>query len=440
MLLVLPISARLFVSVLLFGLAVSLNVSAGGGYFALGYGPVGRQTSGAVTAVAEDAFAGASNPAKLSYAGNRLEVGLELFNPHRKIKRTGATGSGEIYNFSTKSSNSLFFIPEFAYSRQVSEKLAIGLTAYANGGLNSEYHGTTEISGTSGNPSVCGAKPGNFLLGCGQLGFDLSQLIIAPTVAWQIGPGQSIGVSPLIVIQRFKAFGFQAFAPLSQFPSRASNNGYDHAFGGGVRVGWYGEFKPWLSLGAAYSSKVYMQDFDKYKGLFAEGSFDIPANYNIGVAIKPHSDWRIAIDIQRIEFGEVRSLRNSVLNSLISSDRPLGSDSGSGFGWRRNQTNYRLGLSYRVTPELTVRAGFAYGKRPNDNNINAVSLSVLTPNSIRQASAGFTWKTARGNEFHMAISRFLLSTYRGPSALFPGATESLSPYVNTLSAAWSQRF
>jgi len=62
---------------------------------------------------------------------------------------------------------------------------------------------------------------------------------------------------------------------------------------------------------------------------------------------------------------------------------------------------------------------------------------VLTPNPLRQASLGFTWKVDEKNEFHMAASRFIKATYAGPSALFPGATESVTPYVNTLSAAWS---
>ena len=120
-------------------LTLSETAFAGGGYFALGYGPVARQTGGAVTAVAHDAFAGSSNPAKLSFVGNRFDAGFELFNPQRKVKRRGAGGANDIYNFSSRSSNSLFLIPEFAYAHQVDDRLAVGVTAYANGGLNSEY-------------------------------------------------------------------------------------------------------------------------------------------------------------------------------------------------------------------------------------------------------------------------------------------------------------
>lgn len=425
--------ARIFFA--LFSLLVTHAAVAGGGYFSLGYGPIARQMAGAVTAVAEDAFAGSSNPAKLSAVSDRFEAGAELFNPHRKVERTG---SGTPFDFSSDSKNSLFLIPEFAYAHRMNDQLSLGVTVYANGGLNSEYNDSTGVPNTNNNPAQCGATPGNFFGGCYEAGFDLAQLIVAPTAAWKIAPGYSIGISPLLTLERFKSFGLQAFAPTSLYPDKVTNRGFDYAFGGGVRIGWYGEINSWLNLGAAYSSKIYMQDFDKYKGLFAEGSFDIPSNYSLGVAIKPVAGWLVAFDVQRINFGDVKALSNSLLNTLNNPvSNPLGSASGSGFGWRHNQTNFKLGVAYAASPKLTLRTGFVYGKKPYDNDINAVSFSILTPSPFRQASVGFSWKTDQGDEFHMAASRFYKGTYQGPSALFPGATESVTPYVNTLSAAWS---
>jgi len=415
----------------------SSDAFAGGGYFSIGYGHVAKQTSGAVTAVAEDAYAGASNPGKLTAAGNQFEIGAEFFNPHRRIKRTGAEDDASIYNISDNSRNSFFIIPDLAYAHQLNSDVTVGITAYANGGLNSEYPGTTGIPGTNGNPGQCGSQPGNFFLGCGEVGFDLAQLIIAPTIAWKVAPGHSIGIAPLFAIQSFEAFGFQGLMPLSKYPSKMTNNGHDIAFGAGVRVGWYAEPTPWLSLGAAYSSKVYMQEFDKYKGLFAEGSFDIPANYSIGAALRPNDKWIIAVDIQRIAFKEVRSLGNSVQNSLGPDAPLLGSSSGSAFGWDRDQTNYRFGLTYLASKELTLRAGYAYGKRANDNDVQATTLSILTPNPEEQFSFGLSWKTEQGNQLHVGYERFVKETYSGPSALFPGARESVTPYVNVLHVAYT---
>lgn len=431
---------RFFFVLLSGSLFIFNNAYAGGGYFVLGYGPVSWQTAGAVTAVAQDAFAGASNPAKLSAAGNQLDMSMTFMNPNRKVKRTGATGADAIYNFSSRSDNSLFLIPEFAYSRQINDKLAIGLTSYANGGLNIELNDTTEVPGSNGNPAVCGNRPGNFLLGCGELGFDLSQFIVAPTVSWTFAPGHSFGISPLLTLQMFKAYGLQAFAPTSRYPTRVSNNGYDYAFGAGVRFGWYGEIRPWLSLGAAYSTKIYMEDFKKYKGLFAEGSFDVPANFSVGAAIKPYDKWLVAIDIQHIKFRDVRALDNSIrATQLDPVANPLGSKSGSGFGWQRNQTNFKLGLIYQASPNLTLRAGYTYGKRANDSDLDAVTFGVLSSNPIYAGTLGFTWKTKTGSELHMGYARVSGTNYGGPSSLFPGARENIQPYINAVNIAWSRK-
>jgi len=417
-----------------------LPAVAGGGYFALGYGHIGKQTAGAVTAVAGDAYAGASNPAKLTAAGNQLEVGVEFLNPNRKVQRTGAAGAASIYNVSSTSSNPLYIVPEFAYSRQLDNTVAVGIAVYANGGLNSEYNTTTGVPGSNSNPEACGDRPGNFLTGCGHAGFDLSQLIFAPTLAWKIAPGHSIGVSPLVAAQRFESFGLHGFAAVSKYPNKLTNNGHEVAFGAGARVGWYGEINPWLSLGAAYSTKIYMQKFDRYQGLFAEGTFDVPANYSIGAAIKPDDNWVVAIDVQRIEYSEVRALANGVLNSLTPGGPLMGTSSGSGFGWTRNQTNYKLGLSYSASPQLTLRAGYEYGARPNKDDLNAVSIGVLTPNAVNRASLGFSWKTLKGSELHAGYAHYFKDTYSGPSAIFPGATESQNPYVNLLHIAWTAHY
>jgi long-chain fatty acid transport protein len=72
------------------------------------------------------------------------------------------------------------------------------------------------------------------LCGTGSLGVDLSQLIIAPTLAWKFHARHSIGIAPLFAYQRFKAEGLQAFQGLSTSPGNVTNNGYDSSTGWGV--------------------------------------------------------------------------------------------------------------------------------------------------------------------------------------------------------------
>ncbi len=428
--------------VLSFWLALSAGVAtAGGGYFVLGYGTYANQMAGASTAAGLDGFAGSSNPGKLFAAGDRIDAGLKLFSPHREIERTGAGNS--IYDMDSTSRNSIFFLPEAGFARRINDEFAWGVTLYGNGGLNTEYNDDNGVPGSNFNPTRCGEAPANFLLGCGKLGFDLAQVIVAPTFGWKFAPQHSVGITALLAYQRVKVYGLQAFQGLSAYPDAVTDNGYDQAFGFGVRVGWYGQITPWLDLGAAYSTRVYMQDFDKYKGLFADsGAFDIPSNYSIGAAIKPAPGWLIALDIQRVNWGEINALHNGNLNSLKPGGSPLGSSNGSGFSWD-SQNIYRLGVEYAATKRLTLRAGYAYGRRPNDSeDINTVTFNMLAPNPVDQYTLGLSWALDQKSELHVAYGKFVEDEYRGPSAtagLGIGGEESVKPYVDTLFIGWSKR-
>lgn len=426
---------RLRAALLALAVFATSEAQTAGGYFVLGYGPYAAQSAGTSTAVGLDTFFGASNPAKLSAVGDRVDLGLLIFMPYREASRTGTNTP---YDFQTKSRNELFFIPDGGYARQIDERWAWGFTVYGNGGLNTEYHETTGVAGSNANPSSCGNRPGNFYGGCGELGFDLTQLVVAPTLSYRVAPGHSFGISPLLAYQQIRVYGLQAFQPLSKYPDDVTNQGYDKAFGAGVRVGWFGQVRPWLDLGAAYATRIYMQDFDEYRGLLAGGNFDIPANFSLGLALKDDKV-TLAVDLQRIYFGQVRALGNGVLDTLQDPQgKPLGSEEGSGFNWR-NRTNYRMALIVHATPRLDVRVGAAYSRLAQaDTTADTAGLAALTPNPCLNLTAGFSWRWRDHSELHFAYGRYARGEYEGDSALFPGATEKIDPRVDTIYLGWTK--
>ncbi len=408
-----------------------------GGYFMIGYGPHARQLAGATTAVAGDAFAGSSNPAKLSEVGDRVDVGIDLFFPYRRVERRG---SGTVYDFGTTSDRNVFPVPEGAISRRINDRWTWGVTLYGNGGLNTDYRGTNGVEGSSLAPQ-CGNRPSNFLFGCDKVGFDILQLVVAPTLAWQMTPRNSVGIAPLFVAQRFQAYGLQAFDAFSSNPGDVTNRGKDWSFGAGVRVGWYSKVRPWLRLGVAYSTKVYMEKFEKYEGLLAQGRLDIPANYSLGIAILPTNRLTFSFDYQRIEYGEVKANGNGILNSLLDPvNNPLGSSTGSGFNWE-NQDNIRFGLAYEYSPKLVLRTGYAYGGQvQRDKSLNSVTFNMLAPNPIHQIAFGFSWMPFKHQELNFAYTHFLALDYSGPSAssVFGiGGIEDVKAQVNTVMLGWS---
>ncbi|MCF8176326.1 MAG: outer membrane protein transport protein, partial [Burkholderiaceae bacterium] len=279
------------IAALIVAFGVTAPAFATNGYFSHGYGMKAKGMGGAATAMASDSFGGANNPASMVWAGDRLDVGVDLFSPRRNISRTGGTGAGAALNGTADSGSNLHLIPEFGYNKMLGWDMSMGVTVYGNGGMNTDYPGGQLAGGTGTTCLGFGATwtRANLLCGNGDLGVDLMQLIVAPTFAMKINKKHSLGVSLLLGHQQFKATGIQSFAGFSATATNLSNVGRDKSNGFGLRFGWMGQLTDQVTMGAAYATKMKMGKLDLYKGLFAEeGGFDIPENWNIGIAFKPN--------------------------------------------------------------------------------------------------------------------------------------------------------
>ncbi|TAL74886.1 MAG: long-chain fatty acid transporter [Rhodanobacter sp.] len=402
---------------------VASGACATDGYFTHGYGMQASGRGGASLAFTDNAFGGANNPATMAFAGNRLELGLTAFTPRRSASRSGL---GPGLDGSVSSNRDWFGIPEFGYNHMLSDQLALGVTVYGNGGMDTDYPGAN---------FNCGRGPANMLCGQGSLGVDLMQLVVAPTVAYAFTPRQSIGVTPLFVYQSFKAFGLQAFAGtpgLSADPAKVTDNGRDSSTGGGLRLGYYARVGDDFAVGATYAMKVHMSRFSDYSGLFAErGRFDIPSNYGAGVAWTAWHDVTLALDYMRINYSDVHSVGDTSLRPT-----QLGSTNGPGFGWQ-DVNVWKLGVEWAGAERWTWRAGYNH----TDNPIRGsdVTFNILAPGVVtNHATLGFTHKLASGGELTMAYMHAFSHSVSGASILpvfmggMPAGTERISMREDSL--------
>lgn len=364
------------------------------GYFAHGYGVKSQGMAGASTALAQDGFAGANNPAAAAFAGDRLDVGASLFNPERSASRTTPEGSQ-----TAQSGHEVFLIPEFGYNRRLSDQIGIGLTVYGNGGMNTSY--PAESNGY------------NMLGGQGKLGVDMSQLIVAPTLAYKLSESHAVGVSPLLVYQRFAVRGLQAFAGMSQDSSKLTNNEHDSSTGFGLRLGYQGQLGNQITVGAAYSPKIDMGRFDDYRGLFAgSGDFDIPENLNLGVAWQASPALLLALDYQRINYSGVASVGGT---SQVPAQ--LGSANGPGFGWRDIEV-WKLGAQWQANADWTLRAGVNRGQNPvtaKDVTFNILAPGVMTTHW----TLGATYRLSASDELSLSYMRAPEQSVSGVSMFDP---------------------
>ena len=172
----------LFRAALAAALLIPSIAFATNGYFQIGYGAKSVGMGGTGVANPQDALAGAVNPAGMAHVGKRFDLEIRWFSPIREaeldMRGFGPMGSGSVV--SEKSSRNNFFIPNMGYAAPINEQWSWGISAYGNGGMNTEYHKNiydVAFGQFFGLPSGTGAPD------TGDLGVDLAQLIIAPTLA-----------------------------------------------------------------------------------------------------------------------------------------------------------------------------------------------------------------------------------------------------------------
>jgi long-chain fatty acid transport protein len=393
--------------------------SATVGYFAHGYGMKSIGMGGVGIALPQDALAAAANPAGMAFVGERYDIGLNLFRPDRTATISGnGAGADGTYD---GNGDKVFAIPEFGYNRMVGERMSLGLSVYGNGGMNTSY---------ANNPfAAFGAS--------GPAGVDLSQLFIAPTIAYRITSTQALGASLNLAYQRFKAEGIQPFAGFSTDPANFTNRGYDTSTGFGVRLGYVGELADGFKLGLTWQSKTRMSEFDKYRGLFAEnGDFDIPENYGIGISYAT-GPLTLAADVMEIKYSDVRAIGNA---SLANLGNGFGSANGPGFGWE-DMTVYKIGASYQMGG-VTLRAGYATGKQPI-NEADAL-LNILAPGVVEDhLTLGATWTLADKSEVTVGFMHAFSNSLSSPNAIpggFGGGAVELEMSQNSLGIAYARQF
>jgi long-chain fatty acid transport protein len=391
-------------------LSVCPLANATDGYFSNGYGTQCKGLAGACTALSLDSMATAINPAGMLGAGRRYDLGVNFFNPNRDFTVTGdpsgAPGTFGLAPGKVSSASPLFLLPSFGMNFLRGRESSIGLSLYANGGLNTNYRAP-----------VYGQAP---------TGVDARQIFLTPTFAHRFGGRHTLGVAPVVAYQEFKASGLESFTAFSSDPKNLTNNGWSQSFGFGVRAGYLGQLTSWLTIGAAYRSLTKMQTFAKYSGLFAgQGGFDIPAAYNFGVAAKVGERLTLSGDAQRTLYSSIPSVGNPMLPNLVTAK--LGTNDGAGFGWR-DLTVVRLGAQVTVNRNWTLRAGVSESGQtipPSE-----VLLNILTPAVIRTHVTFGVTRRRNSRALHLAVVRALSNSVTGPNSLELPGRQSITLHMD----------
>lgn len=460
-------------------LAVPASALATNGYFLIGYGAKSRSMGGVGVAYGQDGLAAGANPAAMSDVkidgAMRFDVGGELFLPKRSFNHDSATlesgfpGSDQAVNH--QSGSNLFLIPSMGGIYKFNRKVTMGL-AIVGAGANTRYDQTVpgkpdcmdgQQTPDQGNPDGTGSTAFNFnCLGSETVGVNLIQMQMLPSLSYRVNKNHFIGASLAIGVQTFRAYGLQSFGQDGlgyTDGDKFTNEGNDWSYGAGVRLGWLGKFlDKRLTLGANYSSRVYMTEFDKYKDLFAQqGDFDIPANFALGLAVKATDQLTISADYQKIYYSDVASIGNLGPDASNPSEffppgcqgLPdgsnsclLGRDNGMGFGWQDADV-FKIGFNYDYNPAWSFRAGYNYAEAPMPDD--QIMFNFLAPAVVEHhLTLGLSYRPSKNIEWSANYSHAFKNTVKGPTALGPSAGQpvngengSATMYINTLGVSFA---
>lgn len=394
-------------------LLASTSVYATNGYFSHGYGTKDKGLAGAGAAYSQDSLAAATNPAGMAFVGERLDLGMQLFNPSPRSYNVSGAPSMMLGSFGlppgqVESENEFFLIPSVGYNWKQSSETMLGISSYGSGGMNSKY----EVA-----PGTMG------VFSDGTAGVNLAQLFVNASVAHKLSSDHAFGASILFAYQRFSAMGMAQFSGFSLDPANLSGNRNSYSKGIGLKLGYQGEVVEGVRLGVSYQSRMHMSQFSEYKGLFAEnGDFDIPSTYTVGVAFDVGDSGKLVADVQKINYTEVAAISNPMAN-LFTGCAPgapatgagcLGGSNGGGFGWK-DMTIVKIGYEWMVANTIW-RVGVSKTDQPIASS--EVMFNILAPAVMEtHVTFGMTKDMGNNQEFNLSAMYAKANDVTGPNPM-----------------------
>jgi long-chain fatty acid transport protein len=400
------------------------------GYIQHGIGQEHKAMGGAGVALPLSPMSAATNPALLTSLDSGVEVGMSMFSPRRRYEVSGmAPGAFPLLPGGQKSRSEYFPIPDMGWTQKLDDHNAVGIAIYANGGMNTNYSPYDNPMCPPGSP-----QSGTFCFG--QAGIDYKLAVASFGYAHSLDNGLSLGISPLVAWQSFKARGLGAFGGFSAEPDRLTNQGNDSSWGLGIKLGatWQHD---WLTLGAAWQSRINMAHFQEYRGLFADhGDFDVPPQLTLGLAVHPTPQHTFALDFQRNWFHEVDPIGNDF--ARLSQGGLLGAANGAGFGWK-NTNAWKLGYALQATDDMVLRLGYNRGQNPVESS--EVLFNLLAPGVMRDhITAGVGYRLTPRQDINVTAMYAPNEHVGGQNPMAPGQRIDLKMEQFEIGLGWALRF
>lgn len=319
-------------------LAMPGNAAGALGLFEHGAGIASMGFGGISYSVASETTAMGANPAHVVSFGHRFDAGVSFGTPKADgVIRDNAAAADSQHD----TGSSFIYIPQGGWARPVGERWHVGI-ALQNAGLGPSYD-SNPYARFGGGPEA---------------ELQLGQSTLVNVLGFRLNAAHAFAASLNVSYQTFKVLGLEGFDNdnASVAPGFVTNRRTDGSWGVGFSLGWTGQLNDRLRAGAGYRSKTWTEKHRDYRGLLPDGGrLELPAIYGLGLAFDASEDWTVALDYQRFAYGSEPAMGNR-LAQLTEQGQRLGAADGPGFGFRDHNV-FKLGVSWRYDPALTLRAG-----------------------------------------------------------------------------------
>jgi len=329
-----------------------------------GLGAIQKGTGGAGVASPQDASWSLLNPAALVDLERRFDLSVELLFIEGEARPRGSPiasnpFAGELHD------DSAFLVPSGGFVWPL-EKGVLAIGAYGVQGDRFDYPRPRTTLALLHNADR-------------RIKHEVAKVPIA--YGYRFGNGWALGAALVPAVTRFRTDSIT----LRLSPTKGGN-AYDWAAGLGYKLALYRRFEKWR-LGAAYTSRTRVGDFDKYSDLLL-WSFDLPEKWRIGLAYRPRPNLEFVLDYKRIHWSDIGILGHGTIRGGLGLD---------------DQDIVKGGLTWDVGERWTFRTGASWGASAVGDELafgNVISPAL----SQLHLAAGFSYRLNNRCTCHVSFA------------------------------------
>lgn len=426
-----------------------------------GFGPISHAMGGAATAFNVGAAGMMTNPATLSLIapGSEFHLGLDLITADINVKNQA---TGESVSSSNRSNNrGPYLAPEAAYTYR-NGALALGVGAFAQGGLGTEYGKSSFLSRATGGldtglenssrllvlniPFAASYQVNDKLAVGGSIdamwqGLNLDVLLGADQVGALIGAGRVSGS----LVPVLGGLPDLRGAHVSLTKNQPLASGVD-AWGFGGRIGMTYKVSNDTLFGADYAMESKVNDMQgratltaidgiagqiPLQGNIKVRNFQMPAKLDIGLSHRFNDQWMMAADVSQVFWKH--AMKDINVGFVSDSGGTLDILLPQNY---KNQTILAVGIAYQ-TGRWTLRGG----GRIATQSLRSETLLALIPATPRKhISAGFSYAFSKMGSIDFAYSHALKESIGNESLPNTSAPIQVIHSQNNMTIGYTHRF